>query len=300
MLLGTIFCVKMKPRMLNECLSTEVIRDHLGLAGEEAVFDIIQGIIHGDTVQATEAFREAVRRGNSVSGIFKNLVSVCCDITYALQSGTTKGIMHTEQYIQKVTTVSKTSSATEIMRIADGLSEVFTSSPNNNASFLMEMGILRLIAKEFSLSALEHKVTLLEEQITALRNGQAETVNEHAHNRAVISESQDMHMARTYDAPSNESGIMQDKSPYPVTEEFGTDLPGDSSSSERNDQPADSSILPYPQQLTEGRRLDDGSKITGSIDLFGTSGQFPNAQPATAYDEDIMDIGAFAGFARLR
>lgn len=288
----------LEPGMLNECLSTEMIREHLGLMEEEAVFGILQGIIKGNAAEAMESFHEIVKRGNSIAILLKEIMSACCDIAYTLQSGTTEKIINTEKYIQNVRLTAEIVSVDEILHIATGLAEVYSiSSQHGNMDFFVEIEILKLIASESSYQALNKRVVLLEEQVSTLKislaNSQkpATVINPEKpgeHSCETRRSSEDSKHIITIDEEVKQQGA------YPDTEEFrdGEMLPGDSSSMERN------GLAQKTNRQSCESVLDDGSKVVGSINLFGTSEQEKDNQPAADSNEDFLDLGMFAGFVR--
>lgn len=299
----------LEPGMLNESLSTQMIRENLGLMEEDAVFGILQGIITGNAEEAVKTFHEVCKKGNSVAALLKEIMSACCDIVYVQQSRTTENIINTEQYIRNIKMIAGISSVEDILHIAAGLAEVYSvSSQHGNIGFFVEMEILKLIASESSYKALENRVILLEEKVAAWEA-----------NTAVIQKKppipcnqQDQYAGNTFDTQGMHSddtgqvipagGDAKSQSDYPDTEDFddGGLLPGDNSSlvksDPNNDLTPENNFRPYPQHGTETTVLDDGSKVIGSINIFGTSGQEQNDQPAAASNEDIMSLGMFAGF----
>lgn len=289
----------LEPSMLNECLSTQMIRGHLGLMEEDAVFDILQGIIKGSATDAVGAFHKIVKKGISVATLLKEIMSACCDIVYVLQSGTIENIINTECYIQNVKLTAETSSAEEILHIAAGLAGVYSiSSQYGNMDFFVEMEILKLIASESSYQVLEKRVVLLEEQISALKKTALTSLQESTtmiwpeKSAEQFDETQTSVMKSRHGIAISEETTTQHA--YPDTEEFYAEeiLPGDSSSL-KHDSPN-----PKINRQAYESVLDDGSKIVGSINLFRTSEQEKDNQPATDSSEDFLDLGMFAGFVR--
>lgn len=289
----------LEPVMLNECLSTQMIREHLGLMEEEAVFKILRGIVKGNAAEAVGGLHEIVKKGTSVSVLLKDILSACCDIVYVQQSGTMEKIMNTEQYIRNIELTAGTSSTEEILHIAAGLTEVYAvSSQHGNMNFFVEMEILRLIATESSYQALEKRVTLLEKQVPALKK----TDTENPMRRMPLIQNTDPagKVIGTREIPDPPEGEGAQQQPdCPDTEEFGTGerLPGDSSSLEYS-VPATKDNPGIRQDGSGMTVLDDGSRIVGCIDLFGTSDKEQDKQPATDTREDYMNLGMFAGFVR--
>lgn len=152
----------------NETLTLQEVSRSLGIETEEVVFQLMEGILSGQLPLALDAFHESVKRGRSIAALLKGIISVCCDIVYA-QKGQDI-LMHTDTYVQNILSLSEKADSDEVMRIAQGFSELLPLvSKTGKGEFAVEAAIIRLMTVSTQEQQLLARVEKLEKEVALLR-----------------------------------------------------------------------------------------------------------------------------------
>ncbi len=148
-------------------ITTEVVKETLGIADEDAVFSILSAVANGDVVTAVKTFRVMVRRGKSLEILLKALIDGCIDAVYTIQTG--EKVNNTHLYLEGVDTFIKASEndASKILSYVDQLSKVYEISRKDaDMSFALEQTLMKMVDYTSELVEIKARLDRLEQGIT--------------------------------------------------------------------------------------------------------------------------------------
>lgn len=147
-------------------ITTEVVKETLGIADEDAVFSILSAVAKGDVVSAVKTFRAMVRRGKSLEILLKALIDGCIDAVYTIQTG--EKVNNTQLYLEGVDAFIKASDndASKILSYVDQLSKVYEISRKDaDMSFALEQTLMKMVDYTSELVEIKARLERLEQGV---------------------------------------------------------------------------------------------------------------------------------------
>lgn len=127
-------------------ITTEVVKETLGIADEDAVFSILSAVSKGDVVTAVKTLREIIRTGKALEILLKALIDGCIDAVYKIQTG--EKVNNTQLYLEGVDAFIEASDndASKILSYVDQLSKVYEISRKDaDMSFALEQTLMKMV-----------------------------------------------------------------------------------------------------------------------------------------------------------
>lgn len=310
----------------NNGLTVLEVSKSLGLETEDIVFQLLNGILTANLPDALSAYRESGKRGRSISSLLKSVIEVCCDIVYVKKGQTIP--MHTELYMQNITTLSTNTDELKIMEIAKAFSELFPMvSKTGKASFAVEAAIIQMMNLKSNENALLQRIEILEHEILAMKSLIPESAkNESADIQFPITQLQDQEHSVAVKEPTPVDNNISSESTsdfcMPEEEELPDFLPGDifmatkieNSESQKvmiNENESTTTInspehisssddienkVIMPVSLPSDIKLPEGTVISGSVSLDDLC---PTSEKEADFEaEENNPFQAFSYFAR--
>ena len=149
-------------------ITKENVLSELGLAGEDVILSIIEGICNGNWEKSVRNFRTAVNKGLRLQAFIDSLIGVCLDLMQANITNTVNEINGTDAYKEMVLQISGKVSFLRLSEICNAFSQI---RPIGLDSVQIEGIITSLLIKQSSIELLQRQVDELSERIRALECG---------------------------------------------------------------------------------------------------------------------------------
>ena len=138
----------------------------LGLSGEDAVFNILEGVVTGNATAAIGSLKEATGRGVSLSGLVKSLIGAVSDALFIKQGADIKAVLNTALYKKRLAKFIEVIDSDRALELIGCLSEIYGSiSKTPDAGFLVESSLLKAVQYESELGKLRERINALEKRV---------------------------------------------------------------------------------------------------------------------------------------
>ncbi len=150
-----------------EHITTENVSNTLGIAGADATFDILSGIIRGNIEASLNALHAVMGKGASALSVIRSLMEALTDLLFILQGADIKSVLNTEVYKERLVGLANARPDTgRIVELIQNLTDIYatiTKVPNDG--YLLDAAIIRTIQYETELMLLQARIEELEQRI---------------------------------------------------------------------------------------------------------------------------------------
>lgn len=146
-----------------EELETETVREFLGIASEEVIFDILESMRDGDGGKALRIVEECEMRGKNMVLIVKAILEALTYATAYRASGTLPAL--SDLYCGRLKDFAESVPEPRIEQFCGAFLQVYPLlAKNAQLSFFLKAAITNLISSESLLSRLEREISCLKEE----------------------------------------------------------------------------------------------------------------------------------------
>lgn len=152
-------------------ITTAVVKETLGIADEDAIFDILTAVAKGDTVSAVSVFRSLIKKGKNLDVLLKALIDGIIDSVYTMQTG--EKVNNTQLYQKGVERfISAVKSEGMALSFVDQLSKVYeVSRKDADMSFTLEMTLMKMVDYTSELGDIQDRLSDAERRLDDLAKG---------------------------------------------------------------------------------------------------------------------------------
>lgn len=154
-------------------ITEENVLSELGIAGEQAVLQMIKGICDQNWQQSVLGFRNEVAKGLRLQTFIDSVISVCLDVMQAKVTDSVKDIYGTDTYKEMVLATANAVSYVKVSEICGSFSGI---RPIGLDATQIEGLIVSLLVEEGSVETLRKQVELLSEKVARLESGKVLSV----------------------------------------------------------------------------------------------------------------------------
>lgn len=202
-------------------ITEENVLSELGLAGEQVILSMIEGMCEGSWEKSVLNFRKEVTKGMRLQSFIDSVISVCLDLMQANVTNTVTEISGTDAYKEMVLKISGKVSFVKLSEICNAFSKI---RPIGLDAIQIEGLITSLLIEESSVERLRKQVEELTNRINALENGKISS-------RAAVISTEPVNSTISEELPFDEESPLDELESVPF------------------DQPADTAkVLPEPDE----------------------------------------------------
>lgn len=150
---------------VKEPITSEMVRNLLGVTSEEAVFSILQSVSEKKPSLATLTIKETSDKGASLAFLIEECFRVLMDIVSFKMSGDADAIVDSDDYKENIIRFSYELSDELCFSIMDALREAYMQK-NANLEFAFEAAIISVFHKSSLLQQLSERVAVLEKKLS--------------------------------------------------------------------------------------------------------------------------------------
>lgn len=149
-------------------ITEENVLSELGLASEQVVLSMIEGMCEGSWEKSVLNFRKEVTKGMRLQSFIDSVISVCLDLMQANVTNSVSEVSGTDAYRETVLKVSGHVSFVKLSEICNTFSQI---RPIGLDAVQIEGTITSLLIEQSSVEILRKQVEELTERVNALENG---------------------------------------------------------------------------------------------------------------------------------
>lgn len=278
----------------------DLVQQILGVARDEAVFDILTSIEQGNCAAVVTQLRSYTQRGASLQSLSKAFVSVLSDTAFFIQSQEDLSLVSgTEYYKNAVQAYSKIVDIDRVLDLLKFFSEIY-QSVQKSGEFVLEAKLLSAIGYQSQLAASRKQITELQGKVEMLEEALFSGVtidSAHSKNTQEVSSADEECVPEQQEAKEQVRYMETEGNSF--NEPPAPDGSTDTESDEIHATVYDMDILPGDIAIPEG------TEVAGTVSLFGSSEsvdpapeQAENAQNNPP-SEELFELDAmFSAFAR--
>ena len=147
-----------------------LVRNILGFSEDEMVFEILNAILSGDASSAFCVIQKVNESGGSLVYLLEETFRILMDVVVLQTSGDISLLTGNEEYISNVSNIAFSTDINRLADIADGLRCAYEKK-GGNLELTFQSTILKLICRHSTVSALIDRISVLENELSVLRNG---------------------------------------------------------------------------------------------------------------------------------
>ena len=143
-------------------ITTSVVKETLGIADEDAIFNILTAVAKGDVVTAVAVLRSLIKQGKNLEVLLKALIDGLIDAVYTMQTG--EKVSNTKLYIDGVDTfIRACKDPSKALSYIDQLSKVVeVSRKDSDMSFALEMTLMKMVDYSSEINELKERLSVIE------------------------------------------------------------------------------------------------------------------------------------------
>lgn len=284
--------------------NVELAQQILGVARDEAVFDILTNIEQGNCATVVTQLRNHTKRGSSLQNLTKAFIGALSDTAFFIQSKDLSLINGTEYYRSAVEAYSKVVSTDRVFDLLQTFSEIY-QSVQKSGEFILEAKLISAIGYQSQLSEAKREIAELKERVEMLEEALFSGVTiESAHSKQIHEMVEDI---SDHEGCEPEQREAKEQVRYMETEGDSFDEPPQPDNS-ANTESDEIRATVYDMDILPGDiAIPQGTEVAGTITLFGSS---ESEEPATesaennqsnTSSEDLFSVNdMFSAFARQR
>ena len=199
-------------------ITTEAVAERLGIAGEDATFDILKGVATGDIIKSLTAVEGVLNMGRSVLTLVRSIFRAIRDTESLLYGAEKDSIFNTEAYKARLFEFAASGVTVDMLdRFAAALSDkvLSHSADKLNLDLRMEAAIRTAVEQESAVADLVRRVKALEDRVAKLE----------AHPVAALPENRERHEVETSEEIEEKTEAEESSEFSPVMD--GEDIPFD-------------------------------------------------------------------------
>lgn len=150
-------------------VETEEVSEYLGMAWEENLFTVLDGIANKDMPTALSALKDTIRHGGIVKNFIKGLMQACIDLIYAQDEKRIEGIVCTKLYKAYLQNMAGTFTTERLLYMVDELSKIYGNAKYTSIEFAAETTIISLIASETTIAKMAEEIEVLKKEVAILK-----------------------------------------------------------------------------------------------------------------------------------
>lgn len=152
-------------------ITTNVVKETLGIADEDAIFDILTAVAKGDTVSAVSVLRSLIKKGKNLDVLLKALIDGLIDSVYTMQTG--EKVNNTQLYLAGVERfINAVKSESMALSFVDQLSKVYeVSRKDADMSFALEMTLMKMVDYTSELGDIQDRLSNAERRLDDMAKG---------------------------------------------------------------------------------------------------------------------------------
>lgn len=278
-------------------VSEEDVIETLGIAQDEAVFEILESVLSGNSAAAIYQLRSQINRGKDLKNLSKAFLESLTDAACYLGTNDPTLITGTDSYIDSLKNFCGNINNDRVMELLDGFSDIYAAASHNGNDSALEARLISLIGYHSSLSEITTEIIKLKEtleqledalfdgEITAYRSDSVSDLG------SIKDPKPDAHAETEIDSASHPSA----SSDWQPSKQ--TDLPPS--------EPYDMEILPGDIHLPEGTQVLGTVSMTSfedSSDMHKETSSFGSEMAENNTEKQIDDFEMFgemfSAFAR--
>lgn len=284
--------------------NVELVQQILGVARDEAVFDILTNIEQGNCAAVVTQLRSHTQRGSSLQNLAKAFISALSDTAFFIQSKDLSRVNGTEYYKNAVQDYSKLVDVDRVFDLLQTFSEIY-QSVQKGGEFILEAKLISAIGFQSQFADAKKKITELQEKVEMLEEALFNGVTiESAHSKQTHEMAID---EKSHEGCEPEQQEAKEQERYMETEGDSFDEPPQPDNSANTESDEIHATVYDMDTLPGDIAIPTGTEVAGTISLFGSaeSGD-PATEPAennqdNTSSEDLFSVNdMFSAFARQR
>ncbi|MBQ7067123.1 MAG: DNA polymerase III subunit gamma/tau, partial [Lachnospiraceae bacterium] len=150
-------------------VEAEEVAEYLGIAWEENLFTVLDGIANQDMPMALSAFRDIIRHGGNAKNFVKGLMQACIDLIYAEDEKRIEDIVCTKLYKAYLQNMAGHFTNDRLLYMVDELSKIYGNAKYTSIEFAAETTIISLMASETTISKMAEEIEVLKKEVALLK-----------------------------------------------------------------------------------------------------------------------------------
>lgn len=148
-----------------ENVDATVVAEALGMAADDIVISILNGIVENAPALASDALKKFSNRGGSLSRLIEKMFEFLLDMVDFQQTGSTDSIVGTDEYRNSIVELSYKIDTQRAFHIMDAFRKIY----QNSSDFAFLAAILGVIEHQSLISELKQEVARLSQEVETLK-----------------------------------------------------------------------------------------------------------------------------------
>ncbi|AOZ97869.1 DNA polymerase III subunit gamma/tau [Butyrivibrio hungatei] len=162
----------LEPFYDDDCITTSVVTETLGITPEKAIFDLLFSIEKGDVASAISVVRDAVTKGKNLQVMLKSIINTLTDALFVMTGASVETLVNTDSYRELLLSYVEKVDVDSILKLSKSLSDVYgVLAKVPDSEFLIETALIRAVndmASQISLKEIERRVSDLEKGVSSM------------------------------------------------------------------------------------------------------------------------------------
>ena len=151
-----------------DTITAESVAERLGAAGEDGIFDVLDGITNADGADAVKAASGLLSQGKTPQALVRSLLRAINDTESVMNGADVEAVINTAEYKKRLKVLSEKADIKALDALAMELKSVLKSADSSNADLYLQLALRSAVGKQERIAELEGEVEKLSRKVAEL------------------------------------------------------------------------------------------------------------------------------------